>query len=110
MNYNKTLQELLEDFQEQAWYEFHASHINEQDDFYTFMHEWVDNAVIYTHDCENILENNSEYHYLEHDIFGRPNNIAQAVYACLYDYFIENDGYLWNEMEEVLENTLQDAE
>tara|TARA_S200002703_G_scaffold23144_3_gene19926 strand:+ start:364 stop:720 length:357 start_codon:yes stop_codon:yes gene_type:complete len=110
MYYNRKLHNLLEDFQDSVWHDFHDSDINSQDDFYEYLHNFIDNAVIYTYECEEILEGNSDYHYLEHDIYSRPTNIAQAAYACLYDY-LQEEGCLsiWNEMEEVLNKEKQTA-
>ena len=46
---------------------------------------------------------NSEYHYLEHDLYGKPENISQAAYACLYDYLMDSpDTVTWEQMEIVL--------
>ena len=100
---NKHLRDLHEDFRDEIWDAFHSGDINNQDDFQDFFYEWIDNAVIYTHDCEAILENNSEYHYNEHGLWGRPENIAQAAYACLYDYIMDSpDTVTWEQMEHVL--------
>ena len=100
---NTKLFEMDQSFSEDAWHAFHGGDINNQDDFYDFFHEWIDNAVIYTYEVEAILESNSEYHYLERDVFGRPNNIAQAAYACLYDHLMDSpDTVTFAAMEEVL--------
>jgi len=100
---NTKLYEIDQSFSEDAWHAFHNGDINNQDDFYDFFHEWIDNAVIYTSDCEAILGGNSEYHYLEHDIYGRPENISQAAYACLYDYlYFSPDTVTFADMETVL--------
>ena len=100
---NKKLREMDTELSEYLWDEFYARNINDQDDFYTLLHEWIDNQVIYNSDCEAILEGNSEYHYDEHDIWGRPDNIMQAAYACLYDYIMESpDTVTFADMEEVL--------
>lgn len=100
---NTKLNEMDQSFSEDAWYDFHEGNINNQDDFYDYFHAWIDNAVIYTGDCEAILENNSEYHYLDHDLYGRPNNISQAAFACLYDYLMDSDDTVtWEQMEHVL--------
>lgn len=111
---NTKLQGMDEEVSDYLWHEFHCGNLNDADDFYVLLHEWIDNQVIYTYDCEAILENNSEYHYLDHDLYGRPENIAQAAYACLYDYLLDSpDLVTWNEMEECLSemneenNTLQ---
>ena len=103
MNYNKKLIDLQEDFNENAWNDFHGGDINTDDDFYEYMYQYIENAIIYYKDCDAILENNSDYHYHEHDLWGRPDNITQAAYACLYDYLTENDDtVVWSQMEEVL--------
>jgi len=100
---NKKLSELQQDFNEEAWHDFHNANINTQDDFYDYFHVFLDNAVIYTSDCELILTGNSEYNYNEHDIFGRPNSIEQAAYSCLYDYIMHHDDTVtWEQMEHVL--------
>ena len=100
---NTKLTGMDHDFSEDAWNAFHSGDINDQDDFYTFFHGWIDNAVIYTSDNQQILENNMEYCFEEHDAFGRPENIAQAAYACLYDYLMHSlDTVTFAEMEEVL--------
>ena len=100
---NKKLIELQQDFNEEAWNDFHNANINTQDDFYDYFHTFIDNAVIYTSDCELILAGNSEYNYDSHDVFGRPNSIEQAAYSCLYDYIMHHDDTVtWEEMEHVL--------
>ena len=103
MQSNKKLNELQQDFNDEVWNDFHGGEINDSDDFYNYLHTYIDNAVIYYADCEAILENNSDYHYLEHDIFSRPNSLEQAAYTCLYDYLTENDDSVcWSQLEEVL--------
>jgi len=100
---NKKLYEIDQSFSEDAWHAFHQADINSQDDFYDFFHEWIDNACIYTSDCEAILESNMEYCFNEHDVYGQPNNVAQAAFACLYDYLMDSpDTVTWAEMEHVL--------
>jgi hypothetical protein len=100
---NTKLTGMDQKFSDDAWYAFHGGDINSQDDFYDFFHEWIDNQVIYYSDCEAILEGNWEYHYDEHDLYGRPENIAQAAYACLYDYLLDSpDTVTFDEMEKEL--------
>ena len=101
--YNKKLSDMDNEVSDYLWHEFHCGNLNNEDDFYEYMHEWIDNQVIYTHDCEEILKQNTDYYFEEHDIYGRPENIHQAAYACLYDYIIESNVYdIWNEMEATL--------
>ena len=106
---NTKLYEVDQSFSEDAWHAFHEANINDQDDFYTFFHEWIDNAVTYTSDCKDILENNMEYCFEEHDVYGRPENISQAAYACLYDYIMDSpDTVTWEQMEHVLNEANND--
>lgn len=103
MQSNKELNSLQEDFNNEVWNDFHGGEINSHDDFYEYLHNYIDTAVIYYNNCNAILEDNSDYHYLEHDLFSRPNNITQAAYACLYDYLTEHDDtVVWSQLEEVL--------
>ena len=105
------LENLLNDFQDEAWLAFHGGEINDSDDFYQCLHESIDNAVIYNYDCKEYLTNNEEYYFLEHDLYGRPDNIHQAAYACIYDYFVNNDVFdLWDEMEKVLDEAIKEIE
>lgn len=100
---NKHLRNLHENFRDEMWIAFHDGEINSQDDFYDYFHQWIDNAVIYTSDCEEILKGNSEYSYEEHDVYGRPENVSQAAFACLYDYIMDHsDTPSWDEMETTL--------
>jgi hypothetical protein len=100
---NTKLTEMEQELSDDIWNAFHKGEINDQDDFFDFFHEWIDNAVIYTYDCEQILKGNSEYSYNEHELWGRPENIAQAAYACLYDYLMDNpDTITFDELEKAL--------
>ena len=101
---NTKLFEMDQEANDYLWHEFHSGNLNDQDDYYTLLYEWIDNQVIYTYECEAILEGNSEYHYNEHEIWGRPENIAQAAYACLYDYIHDSpDLVTWDQMQEVVQ-------
>jgi len=100
---NRELRSLHKKFREEVWLAFHQGELSDQDEFYTYFHEYLDNAVIYNSDCEAILNGNSEYHYEEHDLFSRPKNLAQAAYACLHDYLMDHiDTPNWEQMETVL--------
>ena len=101
---NWKLAEMDQDFSEEAWIEFHKGNINTQDDLYDHLMAFIENQVIYTYDNEAILSGNSEYCFEEHELFGRPNNIAQAAFAVVYDYITESsDTVTWDEMEKVLQ-------
>ncbi len=105
------LEDLLHDFQDEAWLAFHGGEINDEDDFYQYFHNYTDNAVIYNYDCKEYLTNNEEYYFLEHDVYGRPDDINQAAFGCIHDYFVNNDVFdLWNEMEKVLNEATKEIE
>ena len=53
----------VQNFNEDAWYDFHEANINDQDDFYDYLTQWIDNKVTYTFDARSICDN------LEADIF-----------------------------------------
>ena len=56
---NNELRNLHENFRDEVWLAFHQGEVNDQDDFYNYLHEYIDSAVIYTSDCESILSGNS---------------------------------------------------
>ena len=100
---NRELRNLHENFRDEVWLAFHEGEINNQDEFYDYLHQYIDNACIYTSDCESILVGNMEYCFDEHDLYGRPNNIAQSAFACLYDFITDHiDTPNWEQMETVL--------
>ena len=100
---NNKLTGMDHDFSEDAWNAFHGGDINDQDDFYTFFHEYIENQVIYYSDCNAILEGNLEYCFDEHEVFGKPTSQEQAAFAVVYDYLMYSlDTVTFAEMEEVL--------
>ena len=100
---NNKLQGMDHEFSEDAWYAFHAGDINDQDDFYTFFHEWIENQVIYYSEINKIMDGNLEYCFDEHEVFGKPETQEQAAFAVVYDYLMVSiDTVTFAEMEEVL--------
>ena len=79
---NNELRNLHENFRDEVWLAFHQGEVNDQDDFYNYLHEYIDSAIIYTSDCESILSGNMEYCFDEHDLYGRPNNMISSC-VCL---------------------------
>ena len=55
---NNELRNLHENFRDEVWLAFHQGEVNDQDEFYNYLHEYIDSAVIYTSDCEAILSGN----------------------------------------------------
>jgi len=92
----------VQDFNEDAWYDFHEGAINNQDDFYEYFTQWIDNKVIYNSDAKNICDNLNYDVFAEHE-FGRSKGWSQAGYNALYDCLIDhNDTVTWAEMEDTL--------
>lgn len=104
--HNTKLDTLLHNFIDDVQILFHQKDINDTDEMYDYLHEYCDNAVIYTHECKEILQdNNMDYCFYDHECFGRPENIHQAAYVCLYDYITESDEFsdMYKKLEEKLE-------
>jgi len=51
----KKLLDLLKNFNNKLWSDFHNGNINHHDDFYTLLHEWIENAV--NNDCNSLRSN-----------------------------------------------------
>ena len=45
----------VQDFNEHAWHDFHGGTINDQDDFYEYFTQWIDNKVTYTFDARTFV-------------------------------------------------------
>ena len=94
----------VQDFNEDAWYDFHEGAINDQDDFYEYFTQWIDNKVIYNSDAKNICDNLNYDIFAEHE-FGRSKGWSQAGYNALYDCLINhNNTVTWAEMEDLLDS------
>ena len=106
---NNKLRDLQENFNEEAWELFHNGTINNEDDFHEYFMDYINNSIIYYSDCDAILEGNSEYHYDDHDVWGKPSDATQAAGSCLYDFLQESDDSVcWSELEAVLNEANQD--
>ena len=91
----------VQEFNEDAWHDFHEANINDQDDFYDYLIQWIENKVIYTFDARNICDNLDADIFAEHE-FGRAENWSQAGYNALYNCLTENDDTVtWAEMEHI---------
>ena len=94
---------IVRDFSEEAWLAFHQGEINDFEDYYEYKHNWIDNAVIYTAKCKEIIDELNYDIFEDHDLFGRAEDYHQAAFAALYDLLNEhNEVVRWEEMEEVL--------
>ena len=92
----------VQDFNEHAWYDFHGGTINDQDDFYAYFTQWIENKVTYTFEARDICDNLEADVFADHE-FGRAENWTQAGYNALYDcLYFHDDTVTWDEMEHVL--------
>ena len=91
----------VQDFNEHAWHDFHGGTINDQDDFYAYFTQWIENKVTYTFEARDICDNLEADVFAEHE-FGRAENWSQAGYNALYDCLIDHDDTVtWTEMEHI---------
>mgnify|MGYP003680458867 CR=1 FL=1 len=92
----------VQDFNEHAWHDFHGGTINDQDDFYAYFTQWIENKVTYTFEARDICDNLEADVFADHE-FGRAENWTQAGYNALYDcLYFHDDTVTWDEMEDVL--------
>lgn len=92
----------VQDFNEHAWYDFHGGTINDQDDFYAYFTQWIENKVTYTFEARDICDNLEADVFADHE-FGRAENWTQAGYNALYDcLYFHDDTVTWDEMDDVL--------
>jgi len=98
---NLRADDYVQDFNEDAWLDYHQGNINNQDDFYEYFTSWIDNKVIYYSEARNICDNLDADIFAEHDLFGRANDWTQAGYNALYDCLMDNDDTVtWSDMED----------
>ena len=97
--------DLVYEFNDDMWLMYHDGTVDDEDDFYNQMHEWIENKVIYTYECKKICDELDYDIFEEHDVFGKANNWSQAAFAALYDLLQDhNDALTFNEMELQNEN------
>tara|TARA_B100000212_G_C27273712_1_gene489956 strand:+ start:260 stop:568 length:309 start_codon:yes stop_codon:yes gene_type:complete len=97
--------DLVYEFNDDMWLMYHDGTVDDEDDFYNEMHEWIENKVIYTYECKKICDELDYDIFEEHDVFGKANNWSQAAFAALYDLLQDhNDALTFNEMELQNEN------
>jgi len=99
---NLRADDYVQDFNDHAWYDFHEANINNQDDFYEYFTQWIENKVTYTFEARDICDNLEADVFAEHE-FGRAENWSQAGYNALYDCLMDHDDTVtWSEMEHIL--------
>ena len=97
--------ELVHEFNDDMWLMYHDGTIDNDDDFFDQMNQWIDNKVIYTYECKKICDELEYDVFEDHDIFGKANNWSQAAYAAIYDLLNDHeDALTYNEMKTQNEN------
>ena len=100
---NYKIDQIAQEFSEDAWHAFHNAEINDQDDLYDYRRQWIDDKTIYTNDCKKYVDELNYNIFEEHDIFGRPESWSQAGYNAIFDALYESDDTVsWDDMEQVL--------
>ena len=97
--------ELVHEFNDDMWLMYHDGTIDNDDDFFDQMNQWIDNKVIYTYECKKICDELEYDVFEDHDIFGKADNWSQAAYCAIYDLLSEHEDALnYNEMKTQNEN------
>ena len=97
--------DLVHEFNDDMWLMYHDGTIDNDDDFFDQMNQWIDNKVIYTYECQKICYELEYDVFQEHEIFGKANNLPQAAYCAIYDLLGEHeDALTYNEMKTQNEN------
>jgi hypothetical protein len=100
-----TRNDLVYEFNDDMWLMYHDGTIDNEDDFYDQKHQWIDDKVIYTHECKKICDALDYDIFEEHEIFGKTTNWHQAAYCAIYDLLDDhNDTLTYDEMKEQNEN------
>ena len=95
-----TRNDLVYEFNDDIWLWYHEGTIDNEDDFYNQKHEWIENKVIYTHECKQICDKLDYDIFEDHHIFGRANNWFEAGYNALWDLLHDhNDALNYTEMK-----------
>jgi hypothetical protein len=70
------------------------------------LHGVIENEIIYTAHCREIVEKFDYDVFQGHGPFGRAESIEQAAYACLWDLcYSDADDFIFDVMEAVGEKT-----
>ena len=100
------IDELAQEFSDDAWDEFHNGNINNEDELHDFERQWIDDKTIYTEDCKKYVDDLNYDVFEEHEIFGRAEDWSQAAYNAIFEAL--NESYYtvsWPDMEHILNKT-----
>jgi len=86
--------DLVYEFNDDMWLLYHNGTIDNEDDFYNEMYQWIDNKVIYTYESKQICDALDYDVFQDHDVFGKAGNWSQAAYAALHDLLNDHDDAL----------------
>ena len=92
--------DLVYEFNDDMWLLYHDGTIDNDDDFYNEMYQWIDNKVIYTYESKQICDKLDYDVFQDHDVFGKAGNWSQAAYAAIYDLLNDhNDALNFDKMK-----------
>jgi hypothetical protein len=92
--------DLVYEFNDDMWLLYHDGTIDNDDDFYNEMYQWIDNKVIYTYESKQICDKLDYDVFQNHDVFGKAGNWSQAAYAAIYDLLNDhNDALNFDKMK-----------
>jgi hypothetical protein len=92
--------DLVYEFNDDMWLLYHDGTIDNDDDFYNEMYQWIDTKVIYTYESKQICDKLDYDVFQDHDVFGKAGNWSQAAYAATYDLLNDhNDALNFNKMK-----------
>jgi hypothetical protein len=91
--------QFIEDLEKEIILQIRLGHCISSDDYYTIMHDGIDNACIYYSTCFDICKELNATQFDEYDM--ECKNISQLAYAALYQYTMDELNV--NELEELIE-------
>jgi hypothetical protein len=80
--------------------EISNNNLCDMDEAWTFIHEAIENEIIYYADCFDICKDLNFTDFTGHEL-GDATNICQAAYFALYDWI--NEQFDFSEIEEAIE-------
>jgi len=93
--------ELVQKFNDDMWVLYHDGTIDNKDNFYNEMYQWIDTKAIYTYESKKICGKLDYDIFQDHEVFGKARNWSQAIYAAIYDLLNEHeDTITYNKMKE----------
>jgi len=86
---------IVQDFNETVAIDFRNGNID-LEDFYSYIHEYIETLVIYTSDAKDYIKNLDYDIFQEHEL-GQANSYEQAAFCAIYDVIMEHEDTLTEE-------------